>query len=386
MSRAPRLSHRQRGFSRGELIGLTVVCIAAISAFLTFGRPNPGAPVLTAPDNAVDFAAQIPDTTVTLEWTHGGTGAVKGGLPKNVDYFLVCVYPSPGNQECRRPNDLGLGDPPDHWWMAKATDVDRTPLPNVPVAPGGDPAFAYILEVTLPQTAHEIPLNWTVGACANKTSRSCSFAEPRTFELLTRNMKAAGISDDVSSTNNTVDIDVAIDSTGPLETGTFNHQTSVWEILGDDRGFPITDVNGLMRGTIEAHNWPNQRLELQDRVILNDGSVSSVLLLDLVPGGSGGADVPALRDDSDVWAIIKREGDSVHWWAAHPGIAATTTGLKYKPCARRLPSPPPLCRLNVSPGPRPTLFASINWIDSNDFVSEFDESDNVVMEKNIRVP
>lgn len=377
---------RQRGFSRGELIGLAAVCVVAIGAFLTFGRPNPSPPVLTDPDNLIDLPGQVPDTAVTFEWNHGGVGRVKGGLPKRVSYFLVCAYEANTNQECRRSSDFGLGDPPDHWSMAKADEIDRTALTNVPTSPGGDTPFAYSFEMTLPQSSHEKFLNWTVGACASKNTRSCSFAEPRVFRLLARNMKAAGISDRVSSANNTVDIDVSIDSTGSLDTGKFNHQTSVWEVLSDSSGLPVTDVNGLMRGTVSAHNWPGNTLRLDDRIILKDGTVTSVLLLDLVPGGSGGADGPAQRDDSEVWAIIKREGASEHWWAEHPGIAANTTGLKFRPCARRLATPPPFCRVSVPLGPRPTLLAAINWIDSDNYVAEYDETDNMVMEKNIRVP
>ena len=346
------------------------ILIGAALAFATgwfFFRPMPTTAELVSPDSEV-IAAQLPSTGITLEWQHGGDINFQGGIPQRTRNFVVCVYPSFSGQQCQLINLTG--SQPDFRHIAPPADFTRSALSGVQHVGGNNAPYAYEFDVDIAEDNYDQNLSWSVAACG--TGRAgCATALPKRMVLTARNINVTNVSDSVFPPN-LVAFDIEIENTGGVDTGPFELQTSVYEILVDSAGQPISNVNNIAG----VANWGGTSIGNDDAVIMRDGAVQSVFLLDLLGDGQ--------RDSSDVWAILRPGGTREFWQNDIWNIAAGTATLRYKPC----PSSQQVstrCQVTIGHSMRPTAFAAISTADPRGLVTEYDRSDNRVMERNIRM-
>lgn len=231
---------RQAGLSRSTAWLLAIAAGAGLFAYWLLPRGNPSAPVNLNPSGTL-LIGDIPSSTVTLHWTQGGfVRALRGPSPGRAYRFIVCVYPGGAAHDCATGagviavaeeeaqtitrREVLLGDWQD-WWRSLLA-----------------PRYEYDYPMALSQSALDVAVEWTVGACSEAANTSCTFAEPGTLALTARDLAARRIDDDVNGSSITLNIEVRND--GRTSSESYRLDTTMWEILlQPGSGIALTDVN-----------------------------------------------------------------------------------------------------------------------------------------------
>jgi len=357
---------------------LSIAAGAVVWAFIPFLAPQ--APFLVSPEDFAFQRGHVPNTTVALQWRHGGR-QLSNPRARPAAYFVMCVDdPAVVEEKCGE----GSAENFVMEWQAPAA-IQRSPIGSSMFTPV---PYEYTHDIEVPETALDRELQWTVGACRSENNlQSCNFATPsRRLSLNATDLKADRIDDDVTNTKLTIKVELANLGETDFAGGEYRVATDVWEIIPNPENctLPLTNVNLLDNPATDGDE------SINFSVIKNDGTTDSVLNLPLMSG---------VRDTSDVYAVIRLNGIK-KFWAYEPTVPEDTDGLasaalndgdikSIKPCpsSQRNGGLAGDCVIDVPDDPAfsQRAFASRTRIDPQGTIAEFDETNNQAMRNDTRI-
>jgi hypothetical protein len=237
-----RLQVHQRGASRyWWLIGLA---LSAAAFYWLMPRGNPVAPAGLSPEGTL-LLGDIPQFRQELRWTQGGVArSLTGPMPGLAIRSVICFYDAAAQADCAAGTNVLHVAP-------QANDtITRREVPTgnwTDVLKGIVPRYAYVANITLPQTVLDKDIRWTAGACSklqtdDPGNTSCSFATAKALAFTARDLAANRINDTVLGAQVRTRIEVRND--GRTSGESYRLDTTVWEIRMQPRSNqPLLDVN-----------------------------------------------------------------------------------------------------------------------------------------------
>ena len=282
-----------------------IVLSAALLAFMLMvlaSRRAAEPPVLRSPVDGAKLVVGSGVPPYVFRWRHGNHLYRHPIRWRRVNYFVVCLKEDlPGDLECLYPDPPSQSEPP---WARLATDI-----PSTTAAPGSrfeNAVRNYTFTVdNLPRSYLDRDLMWTAAACASQASRSCSYAvPPHRFRILGRNLIGRDMSERSFAGTTAIELGFIFENDGPNDTGQFDFEWRVVQMMPDTTYNPRRDVNA-------SDIDPNT-----DRVMRI--STGTVVLINTLPQVSAG------YDNSDVWGILERNGFEQSNIETHSGLSPTS--------------------------------------------------------------
>jgi hypothetical protein len=312
---------------------------------------NPGSPYDLTPYGTL-VRGHIPNSTVTLSWAQPGVmRTLSGPNTGRASRFVICIYPSDPNTSCMLSSGTFV--------LRESHDASAIPHTDAVTISGWgslaawveqqlNPRYRYTLDVTLPPTALDVPLQWAVGACKTTNDATCTYASPQTIALTARDLHINRINFQASSTDSSVTFEDDIVNEGETSNESFALDTRIWEVIRVPQPPSAqTDVNAA-------------GVDASDVVVTINGEEHPVS--DYRSG---------MRPAAEVLGIHKPAMAAVRWTRTVGDVPSAGNPLpaEVPPCAN---DP---CTLNTTT--RPTILAG--WAKAGDPTTrwEFDSTDNV---------
>ena len=340
------------GYARRALLALGAVG-AALLLILWHSLGNPAGPVALSP-NATLLRGHIPASPITLSWIEPGMmPTLSGSGTGRATRFIVCFYDTAAAaHNCRAGTGTLLRE--DHG-AATIPHQDAPLLGNWMhwLEQKVNPRYRYTLQVSLPQSALDLQLGWTVGACKAVDDATCTFAADETLKLTARDLHINRI--DYTSYSDRVEFQDDIVNEGETSNEPFQLETRIWEVIMIQQPPSAqTDVNA-------------PGVAATDIVITKSGEEYPV---SYYRSGS--------RSVDEVLAIHKPRMASVSWTRMVPDVP--TPGqplpLPVDPCDN------PPCKIITMM--RPTILAGWAKVGNGSVHWEFDDSDNETSRNGMR--
>ena len=326
-----------------------IVVSAALLAFMLMilaSRRAAEPPVLRSPADGATLVVGSGVPPYQFRWRHGSHLYRYPIRWRRANHFVVCLKESlPGDFECLYPDPPSQSEPP---WARLAADI-----PSTTSAPGSryeDAVRSYTFTVDdLPRSYLDRDLMWTAAACASQASRSCSYAvPPHRFRILGRNLIGRDISEASVAGTSDIELGFIFENDGPNDTGQFDFEWRVVQMMPDTSYNPRRDVNA-------SDIDPNT-----DRVMRI--STGTVVLINTLPQVSAG------YDNSDVWGILERNGFEQSNIETHSGLSPRS--------AERFDQTVTVTGITVGSGQVTSIGMSL-IMDPSNVLQEINEADNV---------
>lgn len=326
-----------------------IVVSAALLAFMLMilaSRRAAEPPVLRSPADGATLVVGSGVPPYQFRWRHGSHLYRYPIRWRRANHFVVCLKESlPGDFECLYPDPPSQSEPP---WARLAADI-----PSTTSAPGSrfeDSVRSYTFTVDdLPRSYLDLDLMWTAAACASQASRSCSYAvPPHRFRILGRNLIGRDISEASVAGTSDIELGFIFENDGPNDTGQFDFEWRVVQMMPDTSYNPRRDVNA-------SDIDPNT-----DRVMRI--STGTVVLINTLPQVSAG------YDNSDVWGILERNGFEQSNIETHSGLSPRS--------AERFDQTVTVTGITVGSGQVTSIGMSL-IMDPSNVLQEINEADNV---------
>jgi hypothetical protein len=334
------------------LLALSAVAVALL-LILWHSLGNPAGPVALSP-GATLLRGHIPSSPVTLSWIEPGMMAtLSGNGTGRATRFIVCFYDTgAAAHDCRAGTGTLLRE--DHG-AATIAHQDAPLLGNWMdwLEQKVNPRYRYTLQVSLPQSALDLSLGWTVGACKPADDSTCTFATDQILKLTARDLHINRI--DYTSYSDRVEFQDDIVNEGETASEPFRLETAIWEVIMIAQPPSAqTDINAP--GVAES-----------DIVVTKDGEEHPVREY---RNGS--------RPLAELLAIHKPGMASIRWTRLAPDVPTPgqPLALPVDPCDY------PPCKIVTTR--RPTMLAGWARVGDRTAHWEFDDSDNETYRSSMR--
>ncbi len=339
-------SRYQSGLSRRAAIFLALILgIGAVGAYFGFRWTGAtAAPTLVKPIDGTTTQPNVAGSPLVLHWKHG-FASLQNRRPRRASHFVICIYDEAGGQQCAPPNVLSGSQAPTLTWQLPANSLTRKLVPPTlertileAANPFIDQPYDYRFEVpdAIPDSLKGREVAWTAGACNGTAHADCSYAAPFAITFGSVNLIPGRLRE---SSFGGYQITVAARNIESLDSGAFDTQVWIWEVLWDE------SINGPRK------DYTSSNLPQPVQIVTTTGSV---------------LDASTVTDPNTVMAIVKAGGFSSNTMISTTNVPPHPTDETF------LPSIP----FVIPPGERPTAFA-VSWqLDVNNAVSETDENDN----------
>jgi hypothetical protein len=326
---------------------------AALLLILWHSLGNPAAPVALNP-NGVLLRGHVPSSPVTLSWIEPGMMPTLSGMGTGrATRFITCFYDTgAAAHDCRAGTGTLLRE--DH----AAATIPHQDAPLLGkwmdwLEQKVNPRYRYTLQVSLPQSALDVQLGWTVGACKAADDATCTFATDQTLKLTARDLHINRI--DYTSYRDRVEFQDDIVNEGETSNEPFQLETRIWEvIMVQQPPSAQTDINapGVAEGDIVVTKGGDEHPVREYR----NGS----------------------RPLDELLAIHKPNMARVSWTRIAPDVPTPgqPLALPVDPCDN------PPCKIITTM--RPTILAGWAKVGNGSVHWEFDDSDNETSRSSMR--